>query len=202
MLISASRLIGTNILSIQSSGVIGQISELIVNPDNLKVIAFRLSGPLINRNEDILDAKSVREYSKLGMVIDSSDELISSADVIQIEKILKLNFSLTGLKVETKKGTKLGKTIDYTVTDDDFTVQQLIVKRPLVKAFIDPELTIPRTEIVEITDYKVVVKDEEKTIRARAEKEDFIPNFVNPFRKTELSRAPTRTETPADTDTE
>ena len=136
------------------------------------------------------------------MVIDSSDELISSADVIQIEKILKLNFSLTGLKVETKKGTKLGKTIDYTVTDDDFTVQQLIVKRPLVKAFIDPELTIPRTEIVEITDYKVVVKDEEKTIRARAEKEDFIPNFVNPFRKTELSRAPTRTETPADTDTE
>jgi sporulation protein YlmC with PRC-barrel domain len=202
MLISASRLIGTNILSIQSSGVIGQISELIVNPDNLKVIAFRLSGPLINRNEDILDAKSVREYSKLGMVIDSSDELISSTDVVQIEKILKLNFSLTGLKVETKKGTKLGKTIDYTVTDDNFTVQQLIVKRPLVKAFIDPELTIPRTEIVEITDYKVVVKDEEKTIRARAEKEDFIPNFVNPFRKTELSRAPTRTETPADTDTE
>jgi sporulation protein YlmC with PRC-barrel domain len=191
MLISASRLIGTNILSIQSSGVIGQISELIVNPDNLKVIAFRLSGPLINRNEDILDAKSVREYSKLGMVIDSSDELISSTDVVQIEKILKLNFSLTGLKVETKKGTKLGKTIDYTVTDDNFTVQQLIVKRPLVKAFIDPELTIPRTEIVEITDYKVVVKEE-----------DFIPNFVNPFRKTELSRAPTRTETPADTDTE
>ena len=49
----------------------------------------------------------------------------------------------------------------------------------------DPELTIPRTEIVEITDYKIIVKDEEKTIKDRAENEDFIPNFVNPFRNQE-----------------
>ncbi len=184
MLITASRLIGTNVLSIQSSGPIGQVSLPIVDPDKLKVIAFRLSGPLVSRTEDILDAQSVREYSNLGMVIDSSDELISSTDVIRISEILKLNFSLIGLKVETKKGSKLGKVIDFTVTDDNFSVQQLIVKRPLIKAFVDPELTIPCTEIVEITDYKIIVKDEEKTIRARAENEDFIPNFVNPFRTT------------------
>ncbi len=184
MLITASRLIGTNVLSIQSSGPIGQVSLPIVDPDKLKVIAFRLSGPLVSRTEDILDAQSVREYSNLGMVIDSSDELISSTDVIRISEILKLNFSLIGLKVETKKGSKLGKVVDFTVTDDNFSVQQLIVKRPLIKAFVDPELTIPCTEIVEITDYKIIVKDEEKTIRARAENEDFIPNFVNPFRTT------------------
>ena len=32
------------------------------------------------------------------------------------------------------------------------------------------------------TDYKIIVKDEEKVLKRRAEKEDFIPNFVNPFR--------------------
>lgn len=194
MLITASHLIGTNILSIQSSGPIGYISAPIVDPDSLKIIAFRLSGPLISRDEDILDAKSIREYSKFGCVINSSDDLIGPTDVIQIEKVLKLNFSLIDLKVETKKGTKLGRIIDYTVTDDNFTVQQIIVKRPLVKSFVSPELTIPRSEIVEITDYKVVVRDEEKTIRARAEKEDFIPNFVNPFRKSELSPSPAKTD--------
>lgn len=194
MLITASNLINANVLSLQSSGPIGFVAEPIIDPDSLKIIAFRLSGPLVNNTENILDAKSIREYSKLGMVIDSSDELVSSADVIHIDKILKLNFSLIGLKVETKKGTKLGKVIDYTVTDDNFTVKQLIVKRPLIKSFSDSELTIPRTEIVEITDYKIIVKDEEKVIRARAEKEDFIPNFVNPFRKSELSPSPAKTD--------
>ena len=135
------------------------------------------------------------------MVIDSSEELVGPEDVVKISKILALNFSLIGLKVETKKRSKLGKVQDFNVTDDNFAVQQLIVKRPLAKSFIDPELTIPRTEIVEITDYKVIVKDEEKTIRARAEKEDFVPNFVNPFRESKLSPSPSHTETPADTDT-
>ena len=62
-------------------------------------------------------------------------------------------------------GKKLGKVIDYTATTDNFTIQQIIVKRPLVKSFVDPELTIHRKEIVEITDYKIIVKDEEKIIK-------------------------------------
>ena len=92
--------------------------------------------------------------------------------------------------METKKGSKLGKVQDFTVTSEDFIVQQIIVKRPAVKALIDPELTISRKEIVEITDDKVVVRDEEKVIKARAEKEDFIPNFVNPFREKQPGFAP------------
>lgn len=182
MLVTASHLINTTILSVQSTSPIGYISGLIVDPDKLKILAFQLSGPRIDRTENILDVKSVREFSKFGMVIDSSDELVGPSDVVRIREILKLNFSLEGLKVETKKGSKLGKVTDFTVADDNFSIQQLIVHRPLVKSFIDPELTIPRSEIIEITDYKVIVKDDEKTIRARAENEDFIPNFVNPFR--------------------
>ena len=199
MLITASSLIGTPILSIHASSKIAEISDVIIDPDNLKIIAFKLSGPMI-KSTNILDAKFIREYSQYGMVIDSIDDLAEPDEIIKIANILKLNFSLIGLKVETKKGSKLGKIIDYTITNDDFLTQQIIVKRPIVKAFIDPTLTIHRKEIVEITDYKVIVKDEEKTIKARAEKEDFIPNFVNPFREQDF--APSQTETPADKDTE
>lgn len=127
----------------------------------------------------------------MGMVIDGVDDLVGPEDIVKISKILALNFNLIGLKVETKKGSKLGKVLDYTFTDNDFVVQQIIVKRPTIKAFIDPELTISRKEIVEITDYKIIVKDEEKVLKARAEKEDFIPNFVNPFREKQPGFAPT-----------
>lgn len=201
MLAYASKLLDTPILSMQSASSVGQISAFIVDPDSLKIIAFFISGPLI-KTANILDTKSIREYSKYGCVVDSADELAEKDDIIKVSKIIDLNFNLTGLKVETKKGTKLGKVIDFTVTPDDFTVQQIIVKRPLVKSFLDPELTIPRSEIVEVTDYKIIVKSEEKTIQKKAETTEFIPNFVNPFRKTEPAHSQAATKNPADIDIE
>ena len=166
------------------------------------LLTFYVASPLIKNSENILATKSIREYSKFGCVIDSIDELVAKDDVVKISKILDLNFDLIGLKVETKKGSKLGKVLDFTATDNDFIIQQLIVRRPIAKALIDPELIIPRSEIVEVNDYKIIVKDEEKTIKKKAETVDFIPNFVNPFRKTELSRSPAQTENPDGIDTE
>ena len=202
MLVTSSKLIGTPILSMQASSSIGNVSELVVDPESLKIVAFIITGPLADKRANVLDVKSVREYSSFGMVIDSIDELVQKEDILKISNIIDLNFNLINLKVESKKGSKLGHVSDYTVTSEDFTLQQLIVRRPLIKSFADPELTIRRKEIVEVTDYKIIVKDEEKTIRKKAENEDFIPNFVNPFRKTEQVHAPARTKTPADTDIE
>ena len=202
MLVQASRLIGTKVLSIQSASSVGSVSSLIVDPSDCKVIGFFLSGPLVDRSANILDTKSIREYSRYGMVIDSIEELVNREDVIKISKVLELNFSLNGLKVETKKGSKLGKVVDYTLTSEDYMVQQIIVKRPVLKSLVDPELTIPRKEIVEITDTKIIVKDEESVIKKKAANEDFIPNFVNPFRKSERDFAQSQSEIPDDKDTE
>ena len=202
MLVSANRLIGTPILSMQSANSIGTIAAPIVDPDSFKIVAFYLDGPLIDRSANILDVKSIREYSRYGCVVDSIEELIGKDDVVKISKIIDLNFDLINLKVETKKGSKLGHVSDFTITSEDFMIQQIIVRRPLLKSFSDPELTIPRKEIVEVNDYKVIVKDEEKVIKKKAAHEDFIPNFVNPFRTQEQDLSPVRTKTPADQDTE
>ena len=68
---------------------------------------------------------------------------------------------------------------------------------------MDPELVIPRAEIAEVTDDKVIVKNEAKTIKERALKEDFVPNFVNPFRKTEEpAPVPSHMKNPVEEDTE
>ena len=193
MLVYNSRLIGTTVLSVQAGGPIGHINASIIDPDKLQIIAFTLEGPLVDRRQNILDIRSIREYSNYGIVIDDTDELVSPTDVVKIDQIIKLNFNLTFLKVETKKGSKLGQIIDYTIDSNSFIVQQIVVKRPLVKRLIDPELLISRKEIIEVTDYKIIVKDEEKILKSRAAKEDFIPNFVNPFRTQgqELSSADT-----------
>ena len=202
MLVSNEKLINTPILSMQTTSSIGNVSSPIINPDNFKIVAFYLSGGVINNSANILTTSSIREYSSYGIVIDSIDEVVGKNDVVKIDKIIDLHFDPINLKVETKKGTKLGKVSGFTFTSDDFTIQQIIVKRPLLKSFTDSELVIHRSEIAEVNDYKIIVKDEEKTIKKKAMNENFVPNFVNPFRKTEQDFVPTHTKTPAGKDIE
>lgn len=187
-------------MSVQASGQVASVASPIIDPDSFKILAFYVDGPAANSGTNILDISSIREYSHLGMVIDSEDELVGSDDVIKIKDAIALRFDPVGLKVESKKGSKLGKVIDFTVTSEDFVIQQIIVKRPAIKSLMDSELTIHRREIVEVTDDKIVVKDEEKVIRERASKEDFVPNFVNPFRTHAPGFAPADIQNPADKD--
>ena len=184
MLVVGSKLVGAPVMSVHVGGEIARAKMAIIEPENLKVVAYELTGALLRGiPEKILRTEDVREFGRLGLIIDSRDELVAREDVVRIDEILKLNFSLVGLKVVTKKGKKLGKVSDYLVETGDFSVQKIIVQRPTMKSLLDPELTIDRVEIVEVDDYKIVVKDEEAKLKAKEKKAEFIPNFVNPFRE-------------------
>ena len=201
MLVSATRLVGMPVLSVRAGGAVSRISEIIVDPFLLKIMAFRLQGGVVAKGSaDYMMSSSIREYSSYGIVIDDVEELVVSSDVVHLADILEYNFSLIGMKVESRKGSKLGKIIDFTVDSDNFEVQQLIVKRPIIKSLMDPELTIARKEIVEVTNDKIIIKDEEKKLKEKATKEDFVPNFVNPFRNPESGYAPADTKTPGNKD--
>lgn len=187
MLVSASRLVGCPVLSLHIGGRMATVTEVIVDPNKLQIIACRVEGPLVGKEAgDLLPMNSVREFSPIGMIVDSIDVLAEENEIVQLQEILKLHFSLNGLKVETKKGTKLGKVADFIVDTELWQIQQLVVHRPVIKSLIDPELTISRSEIREVNDYKVIVKDEEAKIRTKAQS-DFVPSFVNPFREPDFA---------------
>lgn len=189
MLISAANLIGCPILSLHVSGSIARVTEVLVDPNELKVIAFRVEGPTIGTEDvgDILPAGSVREFSRLGMIIDSSDEFVKDDEIIRIKTVLDLDFSLLRLKAESKAGAKLGKVSDFIVEPETWFVQQLVVQRPIVKALLNPELLIPRSEIDSVTDTKVIVKDEKPKIKVEATPAAASSSFVNPFRERKLA---------------
>jgi len=189
MILNSSRLIGCPVLSLHLGGPIGKIVREVVDPNNLQIIAFEVEGPQTGDGEhgNILDIRSVREFSNIGMIIDSIDDLVSEGDIIKLDEIMALNFAVVGLNVKTKKGSKLGKVIDYTFDPNTMMIMQFIVKRPLMKSFIDPELIVGRSEIKEINDYEIIVKSEENEIKKSAKKQDFVPNFVNPFREGKLA---------------
>lgn len=207
MLVNGSSLLGRPVLSLHIGGAIGEVRSMIVDPNDLKIVAFELAGPLIKPGDaKLLETASVREFSKLGMIVDSSDELLQQDEVMALDKIMQLNFKVEGLVVESEKGTKLGKVTDFTVDVVDFRVMQLIVKRPILKALLDSELLINRAEIVEVTDTKIIVKDEAAKSDKKQEETEFVPNFINPFRGQNLASkqnlSPVRNQSPDEQDIE
>ncbi len=191
MLITASSLTDYPILSLHVGGEVARVTQIIVDPNSLNVIAFRVDGPLIGDEVgDLLPVDSIREFSRMGMIIDSTDELVEGEELVRLRDILQLKFELNGLKVITKQKSKLGKVSDYVIDVSSWVIHQLIVQRPIMKALFDPELTISRKSIIEVNDYEVIVKDEydklKKVVIANNPATDFVPNFVNPFREPEL----------------
>jgi len=182
MLVFNSQLIDTPVMSLQTGGELARTKDPIIDPRTLTIVAYEVDGPLLDIRPSILRIADIREVSEIGMIIDSSDEFVGIDDVIKIKAIHKLHFSLIGLSVIDDKNHKLGKVDGYTLEMSGFVIQQLNVRRPLLKSLGDAELLIHRSQIVEINDTTVIVKSGAKEVR------DPIPlqarAYTNPFRGT------------------
>ncbi|MGN1313023.1 MAG: PRC-barrel domain-containing protein [Candidatus Nanosyncoccaceae bacterium] len=197
MLVIGSKALNAPVLSLHVGGEIARTTKAIIDPEDLMVRAYKVAGPIIDNDPeigDILDTRDVREYSTEGLIIDSSDRFVNQEDVIRIDEIMKLNFDLIGLKVVTAKGKKIGKVVDYTLDSNTFMIYQIIVQRPFMESFIDPQLTINRSQITEIDDYKITIKHDKQQVKVPEKpkekaSEEFEPNYTNPFRKPDYAHS-------------
>lgn len=189
MLISSTDLTSLPILSLRSGSKIATISELIVNPYDLTIQALKLTGrQLDNPKDSYLLPEDIREISHLGIIVNDSEDIVSSADVIRLQKILDLHFKLINLPVIDKQRRKVGKVINYTLVAENMMIYQLVVQRPMLKDFFDPELLIHRSQIAELSQTKVVIKNSLDKLR-ELERQDAINNFVNPFRSSKSAKS-------------
>ena len=115
MLILGSRLNETPVLSLQTGTTLAHTTRALIDPSNLTVAAYQVDGPLLNMQPSFLRVNEIRENGSLGMIIDSSDDLVGLDDVIRLHALYDLNFELVGMPVLTEQRQKLGKVEDYTL---------------------------------------------------------------------------------------
>lgn len=188
MLISSTDLTSFPILSLRSSSKIATISKLIINPYDLTIQALKLTGrQLDNPKDSYLLPEDIREISPLGIIVNDSEDIVSSTDVIRLQKTLDLQFELISLPVVDKQQRKVGKVINYNIVAENMMIYQLVVQRPMFKDFFDPELLIHRSQIAELSHDKVIIKNSLNQLR-EIERQDAIDNFVNPFRSTKSAK--------------
>lgn len=177
----------TPVMSLQTGAELGRTAREIIDPRNLSIVAYELEGPLLDQRPTLLRLDDVREIGPLGMIIDSADELVGASDVIELQKIYEYKFVLMGKHVVEKDGRKVGKVIGYTVMAGSFLIQQLSVKRPLLRSFGDTEMLIHRSQIVKVTDDQVVVKSATIPRQERQVEKPALQAYENPFRKKQAS---------------
>ena len=170
-------------MSLQTGAELARTDQPIVNPANLAIIAYELTGPLLTEQPSLLRIADVRELSDLGFIVDSSEEFILPNDVVKVQEIYNLHFHLIGMNVTDEKRSKHGKVIHFTVDTGGFVIQKLTVKRPLIHSFNDTELVIHRSQIIEINDEAIVVHSAAKA--PEPERAQVKGSYINPFRKSE-----------------
>ena len=178
-----STLINAPVMSLQTGSELARTKMAVVDPANLAIIAYELIGPRLTMHPTLLRIVDVRELSDLGMIVDSEDEFVTEHDVIKLDEIYKLRFDPINMLVTDEKRRKLGHVIDYTLDVNGFIIQQLTVRRPLLRSLNDTELLIHRSQIIEINDKAIVVHSEAKI--PEPERKDVVGSYVNPFRKSE-----------------
>ena len=181
MLILGSRLKDTPVMSLQTGTRLARIAAPVIDPANLKIVAYEVDGPLLAEHPSFLRTADIREMGGVGMIIDSNDELIGLHDVIKIKELHDLQFALVGMPVVDELKHKLGKVDDYTLESDSFVIQQLNVGHGILKGLTDTGKLIHRSQIVEINDDAIIVKTTAKKT-AEPVLQATRTEFVNPFR--------------------
>lgn len=181
MLILGSRLTNIPIMGLQTGSRLAVTKTPVIDPSNLKILAYQVEGVLLSEHPSFIRINDVRELSDIGMIIDSNDEFVGVDDVIKIKEAYELKFNPINMLVIDESKRKLGKVYNYSLDTDNFVIQQLNVKPSILKSLSDSELLIHRSQIVEINNQEIIVKTTAEKLKPITKRANQM-SYINPFR--------------------
>jgi uncharacterized protein YrrD len=186
MLVTIKALLGASVKSLQSGTEIARVTMPLIDPRNLKIMAFYLESKLIKLSPAILIPSDIREVGPLGIIIDDINKIVSPDDVVRLEEIVGFDFVLDGITVVDENKHKLGTVEYYTFEPESYFIQQLYVKPGLMQSMKVTNLVINRTQIIDIDNKKITVKtaaDKASEVYGKVADTPNPGGFVNPFRQ-------------------
>jgi uncharacterized protein YrrD len=158
MLQLSAMILNRPILSLRTGTPVGNTTGAIINPNNLKIEGFYCQ--VFNKNQAlVLVQQDIRDVIPQGIVINDDEVLTEPSDLVRLKKIMDLNFELLGKKVVTESKERIGKVSDFAVETNSMIIKKLYVSQSLLKSFAGGNLGVDRTQIIEITDKKIVIRE-------------------------------------------
>lgn len=171
MLILASQIQDSPILSIRNGHTVAVAGNMLINADKLEVAAVFCKSPGWRGDNHVLLLRDIREYSRAGIIIDSLEDIEDIGEIIRLGDVMERNYQINGKPVVTESGTKLGKLEDYSVDTVNNLIQKIYIKPSLLKNLMVNNLVIDRKHIVRAEDSKIIVSDASLKSPAKAKVE-------------------------------
>ena len=146
-------------MSLRTSSQVAVAVAPIINPNNLKIEGFYCEDHFEKAVSPILLTQDIRDTLPQGYVINDYEVLAQPDELVRLQDTLELNFQLIGKQVVTVTKEKVGKVTDYAIESSTFYIQKLYVGQNLLKSLKGGQLSIDRTQIVEITNKKIIIQE-------------------------------------------
>jgi uncharacterized protein YrrD len=152
-------LIDRPVMSLRTGSQVATTYRALINPNNLKIEGFYCADSVDKKRQLVLVNRDIREVLPAGIVVDDHSVLVEPEELVRFHKVMELDFDLVGKNVVTEQGKKLGKVNDYATEPDSMIIKKLYVTQTLIKNLTGGNISVDRTQIVEITNRKIIVKD-------------------------------------------
>jgi uncharacterized protein YrrD len=189
MLVTIKSLLGASVKSLQSGTEVARVKVPLIDPRNLKIMAFYLESKLIKIAPAILMPEDIREVGPLGVIIDDINKIVSPDDVVRLEEIIGFDFILEKILVVDEGRRRLGTVEYYAFDPETYFIQQLYVKPGFMQSLKTANLIIGRSQIVDIDNKKITVRiaaegaDEPAKVYGQMQDGPNPNGFENPFRR-------------------
>lgn len=155
----ASKLIGLPILSLQNAETLTVVTGLIINADNLEVVALSCaSQPRLGEHPIIL-MRDIRQVAIDCLLVNAEDDIAEADDIVRLKPLIQTNFNPHGIPVVTDMKRRIGKVEDFTVNLESFNLQKLYVRQPLLRSWTGASLIIDRCQIVKVSRREIIVRE-------------------------------------------
>lgn len=146
-----TKILGTHVVSDQAEGTISLVTDIHLDPETGKIIALQCGFKQVLTPIDIL---------RWGNVIHINDHtaLTTREHVLRLQNVSRAREQLMYKLVYTESGELIGRIHNYTIDTKAMILWNLVVKKKFLW-FVTFETTIPRKNIVEILEDRVIVKD-------------------------------------------
>jgi sporulation protein YlmC with PRC-barrel domain len=155
------------VLSLRTGGTIATAGNPIINPDNLKIEGFYCTDRFA-KGSLVLLTQDIRDLLPQGYAVNDHDVLTHPEDLVRLQNVLRVKFDVMDKPVYTVNKKRLGKINDYAVDSETLYIQKLYVGQSFLKSLSGGQLSIDRSQIVEITDKKIIVQEPLQGVKAEA----------------------------------
>jgi uncharacterized protein YrrD len=156
--------IGTEIIDDIDHQIHGKVADILIDPDKSKIIALLVVIPGASE----IYALHTHDISNWGNRIHIGDANVlgPAVDFVRLQDFLNDPRTVIGQKIKTRDGFCIGKCTDIQFEATTFRVEWIFPRKFFIK-----KLSLPTSDILEITEDAIIIKDQTPKVEEAIEDE-------------------------------